>query len=385
MQQEKIALVALVVIIVTVLGTYLLSTYGGFENIFKGEEKIEVGDCVDIHFVGKYSNGEVFGYSYEDLDNKSGGEPLHIYVKYDEEASPPEGYNNYSTKLMMPYGEYYNKELLEGLIGLKEGETKTIGPIQPDGTNGELLEVGDEINLTQFVGSKYILGIYDIEKNVEMPADYQSEYGEIITDMYKLKDESHYIGEVIEAEYTFWANSTKVTKINDTMIWKYTTPQTNISENFTYTWSGFDSEINTSVKIDYPTNSSYVSSYTNSTIVVKHDPDINSNITISTFSMFGFQPYATYTVINLTDDKINTTYTDPTIGNISYREFNRTTKITRNQTQTTVQEAMPGELLEYALLSYIRMIDNTFTYGHNPFTWESTFDIKVVEIYKTSE
>lgn len=386
MEREHIALVTLVIIIGAILGIYLISTYGGLENIFRGEEKIEIGDCADLHFVGKNSNDEIFAYSYDNLDNKSEGSPLNIFVKYDESATPPEGYGNYSTKLVLPYGEYYNKELLEGLIGLKEGETKTIGPIQPDGSHGVLPEVGDEINLTQFAGTKYILSFYDIEENVDMPpGDYQDQYGEITTNMYKLKDESHYIGEIIPSEYTYWTNSTKVTKINDTMIWKYTTPQTDINEKFTYTWSGQDSEINSTIKIDYPINSSYVSSYNDSTIVITHNPDISSNISISLFSMFGYQPYATYTVQNITGNKINTTYEDPTTGNTSYRDFNRTTKITRNETQTIVQEALPGELLEYALFSYLRSIDNTFEYGYNPFTWVSTFDVKVVDIYKTSE
>jgi len=385
MEREKIALGTLVVIIVAVLGLYLLSNYGALENLFQGEKKIEMGDCVDFHFVGRYSNGEIFGYSYDDLINKTGDSYQNVFLSYDESSSPPDGYGNYSNKLLMPYGEYYNKDLIDGLVGLKEGDTATIGPIQPDGTHGELLEVGDEINLTEYVGASYILSIYDVEEYVDMPSDYQQEYGEVTTYMYKLKDESHYIGEIIESEYTFWTNSTEITKINDTLIWKYTTPQTAILENFTYTWAGIDTELENQVKIDYPINSSYVSSFNDSTIVITHNPAIDSNITLSTFSLWGYQPYISYTVQNISGDKINTTYTDSITGNTSYREFNRTVEITRNQTQSIVQEAMPGELLEYALLSYIRSIDSDFKYGYNPFTWPSSFEVEVVNIYKTSD
>jgi len=386
MQQEKIALGALVVIIVAILGLYILSTEGVLDNLLKGEKEIELGDCADVQYIGRYTDNEIFGFSYDNLANKTGDSPLNIYLSYNTSSSPPEGYGNYSNNILMSYGEYYNKEFIEGLIGLKEGDKKTINIIPTDESNGVRPEIGDEINLTEYAGQPYVFSIYNIQKEVSMPFDYQEVYGNITTNLYTLRDETHYLGEIISTDYTFWTNSTEVTDINETHIFKYTTPKTSVGETFAYVWEEIDEEIGAQVQIVYPTNSSYISSYNDSTIVITHDPLIDSNITLNSYNpMWGsYIPYTTYTVKNITDDKINTTYVDPMTSNTSYKLFNRTTIISRNETESILQPEIPGEFLEYAIFSYFRSIDSEFVLGYNPFTVPSTFEVEIVKIYKTS-
>jgi len=387
MKQEKIALGLLVVIIVAILGLYIVSNEGVFDNLFVSEKEIELGDCADINYIGRYTGDGVFGFSYGDLTNKTGGTPLEIYVNYNTSSSPPEGYGNYSNNIVMSYGEYYNKALIDGLIGLKEGDTATIGPIPADSANGVSPEIGDEMNLTAYAGQPYIYSFYDIQRNVTMPAEYQEVYGDITTNLYILRNEMHYVGEIIATDYTFWTNSTEVTKMNETHIWKYTTPKTSVGETFTYLWEGIDEDIGAQVQLVYPTNSSYISSYNDSTIVVTHDPTIDSNITLNAYNQMwsSYTPYSTYTVKNITGDKINTSYVDPMTSNTSYKLFNRTTTITRNQTESILQPEIPGEFLEYLMFSYFRSIDSDFKFGYNPFTESSTFEVEIVKIYKTSE
>ncbi|RLF28389.1 MAG: hypothetical protein DRN05_04270, partial [Thermoplasmata archaeon] len=99
------------------------------KNIFMEKNTIEIGDCVDVHYIGRYaSNNTIFASSYDDPENKTGGSPLKIFVSTDPDASPPDKYSDYSNRIDQNFVEGF----IDGLIGLKEGDTKTIGPIPPE-------------------------------------------------------------------------------------------------------------------------------------------------------------------------------------------------------------------------------------------------------------
>ena len=68
---------------------------------------IKIGDCVDMHYIGRYaSNNSVFDSSYEDVNNKTGGYPLNVFVSLNSsEKSPKVGYKTVIERLA------------EGLIG----------------------------------------------------------------------------------------------------------------------------------------------------------------------------------------------------------------------------------------------------------------------------
>lgn len=382
MQKEKLAAIGLVIIIIGALSAYLLVVYGEdiFENLFgEAETDIETGDCVDVNYIGRYaSNDTVFDSSYDDVESKTDGTPLNIFVTLDAEALPPEGYDDYSSSMIEGF--------MEGLIGLKEGDTSTIGPIPPEKAYGLKPKVGDVINLSSVIpdlGFDYVLKIVEVQEDAPMPSDYGYEdvYGNGTTTLYTLREDWHYIGEIIDAVYTFWDNSSVVTKLNETMLWMYTTPATDIGENFTY--NEVDTE--TSSIFEYPTNSSSVTSFNDTHIIVTHSPAIGFTIEESMATQFGVISVGSYTVESLTADKINTSVTDSE-GNKTYTEFDRATTIERNETQNITQPPFPGELLEDQLFSYLRLMISDFELSYNTLADETLyFEVTIEKVYKTSQ
>ena len=378
MNNEKIAAIALVIIIAGALSVYLGVTYGEdvFKNLFGDGDAtetnaIELRDCVDVNYIGRYaSNGTVFDTSYSDLENKSGGSPLNIFISLNASEMPPVGYETYTSGMI--------KGFMEGLIGLEEAENVTIGPIPPEDAYGVYPKIGDIINLTEIYGTttSAVYEVSSIQENVSMPADFESTYGNVTTSLYVLKEAWHYIGEIVESSYPSWENSSVVTRINETLMWMEITPSDDVGENFTW----IEVDVDTGIQTTFPENASSITNMTNDTILVAHNIKVNDTIEVA--SMFGSMYY---TVENLTDDKINTSYVIDAGGNKSYVEFDRTITIQRNQTQNITYPAFPGEFLEEQLFSYLRVYTSDFSLGFSDLAGEAlNFEVEVVEVYKTS-
>jgi hypothetical protein len=211
-----------------------------------------------------------------------------------------------------------------------------------------------------------------------MPSDFELYYGTGNTTLYTLREDWHYVGEIIDTAYTFWDNSSIVTKINETLLWMYTTPTTDIDENFT--WTEVDAV--TGIQTTFPENMSSITNITDDVIIVTCNPDINTTIVESVFTGFTYID-TPYTVESVTADKINTSITDST-GNKTYKEFDRTTTIQRNETQNITQ-IFPGELLEEQLFSYLRAIDSNFELSYSNLAGETLyFEVTIEKVYKTS-
>jgi len=407
MQTEKIAAIVLVIIIAGALSVWIGVTYGEdiLSNLFGEEEKVEtiaLGDCVDVHYIGCYaSNDTVFDTSYEDVENKAGGTPLNVYVSLNKTAMPLDDYPDYVSSILVlmftgqdhyPY-EYSPLAVVEGfiesLIGLKDGETKTTEVFSPEEGFGVDLEVGDVVNLTPYVGITFELKIVEIHEDEPVPSEYDflKEYYNIgnNTTLFVLKENWHKKGDTT-SKYLAWENSTFVTKINETTMWVYTDPPDDKLENFTWT--------NETTGMNYGENASSVTTINDTTIIVKHSPEINSTIELS-----GFYGVTVFTVENMTEDKINISYTDDYTGNISYIELNRKTVIQRNETQSIVtplsqflgidNPLIPGELAE-SLFQTVRLdplgLDSTFKGSCNRLSGESVyFELEIVNVYKTSQ
>lgn len=133
MENEKIALIALVVIIAGALTAVLVSAnYEDIvDNLFSEPEQstdsvVALGDFVDVHYIGRFANNNtVFDTSYEDVAVDEGiyseartYEPLQIFVNPNGDLTKPDGYTNYSASMITGF--------LEGLVGMEEGETKTV-------------------------------------------------------------------------------------------------------------------------------------------------------------------------------------------------------------------------------------------------------------------
>ena len=117
--QVNIAIAILVIIIVATLTVYFVATY------YSNGKKIELGDCADVHYVGKFAtNGTIFETTYDDSLNKTGGTPKKIFVNPNWDLSLSFEYQGYSSA--MPYG------FLNGLVGVKEGETKNLTVLPED-------------------------------------------------------------------------------------------------------------------------------------------------------------------------------------------------------------------------------------------------------------
>jgi len=368
MQKEKLAAVVLVIIIVGALSSYLAVAYGDeiFENLFseKKKEIIEIGDCVDVNYIGRYaSNNTIFDSSYDEVNDKTGATPLKIYVTFNTDAQPPKGYEDYGTDIIQGF--------MEGLVGLKDGETKTIGPIPPEKAYGEKPKVGDTIVIpASATGDEDLrIDVVEIIENYPMPEEYIPYFGEQNTTLYNLRA-NYSIGKEIPI-YPAWENATIVTKVNETMLWTYTTPPEDKRTDFTW--------IDNTTQSVFWENASSVTSMDETTIIITHTPEIGATMEYSS----GLWTSTTYTVVNLTSDKINVSYIDST-GNISYTDLDRIVTIKRNESQITLMP-YPKEGLEQ-LLAYIKLYLNPdleisldFLAGE-----ELLFELEIVKVYKTS-
>lgn len=375
MQNEKIAVIGLVIIIVGALAVFLAVNYNEdiFKNIFDVKEKIELNDCVDLNYVGTQEDGTIFDSSYEDAENKTKATPINIFVSLNATETPPEEYSTYTSNLI--------KGFMEGLIGLTEGETSTIGPIPPEKGYGIKPKINDIINLTEYFGITYVFKIADIQEDAPMPEEYLADFGEGTTDLYTLREDWHYIGEIIETSYIYWDNSSVVTKINETLLWMYTTPTTDIGE--TFTWS--DINVNTGAQTTFPENTSSITSMNDDTIIITHNPSVGNTIDVSVFTGFGYMPNL-YTVESITDDIINASIPLDEGGNKTYMEFDRTATIERNETQNITYPAIPAITLEDTLFAPLRNLDSEFKWSLAEYADETLyFEVTIEKVYKTSQ
>ena len=87
---------------------------------------IEIGDCADVYYIGKFTNGTIFDTNIEEVANASGiyneSNPYtiaNVFVDSTFELYPPEGYEeNYTSEYIVGF--------LNGLIGMKAGEKKNV-------------------------------------------------------------------------------------------------------------------------------------------------------------------------------------------------------------------------------------------------------------------
>jgi len=163
MQSEKLAIIVLVVIIAGALSAYLVSSNSEyiFENLFGKPEPIPsnntigFGDNVDLNYIGRYaSNNTIFDTSYNDTETKTGGTPLKVFVTLN--SSDISSKSGYSTVI---------EGFADGLIGLKENESRTIGPIPPEKAYGVKPIIGDILDLTDLIGVTQIYKIVDIKED----------------------------------------------------------------------------------------------------------------------------------------------------------------------------------------------------------------------------
>ena len=149
---------------------------------------------------------------------------------------------------------------MEGLIGLKEGQTSTIGPIPPEKAYGTIPKEGDEFTISTGAQDMTIQ-IREIKEDQPMPEDFIQEYGDINTTLYRIRYDLFDVGDETTL-YSTWINATIVTKINETTVWMYTTPPDDLMTDFTWVDT---SDVYTSTT--YPEETSSVTTLNDTTTV----------------------------------------------------------------------------------------------------------------------
>ncbi len=384
MQNEKIAIIALVIIIIGALSIFLASTYGEeiLDNLIPEEKTIEIGDCADVNYIGTLVDGTVFDSSYTYPENKTGGTPLNIFITMDQSAAPPTEYPLYSSGLIEGF--------MNGLIGLKEGETATIGPISPEKAYGaNKLKIGDIFStITLAIGVNLSVEVTDYTEeslnvkwiNLEDLGDFTSPQA-IIADFSKLEtDQSAAI--FIPPPGYLWENATSIDEITEESVEVKITPteSENISEVFLPVYGEED-----------VTNPSYficpdatTATWDNTTITLETSPEVGNNYLFS--QEFSGAVYTTiFTVVSVADDKIKFSLApegeDVTESDLTYLEVDKTWTFNRTYTINRYFE-IPLMYVDYF---YLEDIQNAGYTLHELAGEELIFEVTIEEVYKTSQ
>jgi FKBP-type peptidyl-prolyl cis-trans isomerase 2 len=371
MQKEKIALIALVVIVVAALSTFLIAVNTNiFENLFKEKITIAEGDCADINYVGRYSsNNTIFDTSYKFPENKTGGTPLKVFATFDKNATSPKA--GYSADLI--------KGFMQGLIGMQEGQTKTIGPIPPaDGYGTNRLKVGDTFYSKSLTASNmnyqlnqtlelvnWTSGNLTVKWiNVENLGNFTMPEGLIVEDLSQITFSPYdYL-----PPYYIWNNSSRITKITENNVTIVTTPTKaqNITDNITF--------ISTGDKIGFIFPDATTAVWNDTTIIIDSSP-VKGALYVMNYSG---------SILNITVGNITQTHINITVeyqGQSQDLQCNRTIVFNR----TFIMRRIYVLSMTYA--SYIIGADvQRAGYSLNPLAGEYlTFEVTVEKIYKTTQ
>ena len=369
MQKEKIALIALVVIVVAALSVFLIAVNTDiFENLFKEKLTISEGDCADVNYIGRYaSNNTIFDKSYQYVENKSGGTLLKIFVSNNTSATSPKP--GYTAEMIEGFRE--------GLIGMQEGQTKIIGPIPPEKAYGaKKLTVGaifttqylafgmnQTVEVTDYTGENLSLKWIAMENlgNFTMP--------QLVINNLQSSNETEMV--IYPPPYYIWENSTSIINITDTTVTLSTTPTK--STNLTNVVK--DVRYGEKQMLIFP--NATTASWNDTTITVVCSPVIGKNYTFQT------QGYnITVLINNITGDKINVSVINDQSPEPTYLDVYKILTFNRTFILPRLYKDIPSMYISYF---YAQDMEKA-GYSLNPLAGESlTFEVIVEKVYKTSQ
>ena len=372
MRNEKIAIIALAILIIGALSIFLAATYGEdiLNNLFPEEKTIAIGDCADVNYVGTLVNGTVFDSSYTYPENKTGGTPLKIFITMNQSETPPTEYPQYSSGLIEGF--------MEGLIGLKEGETATIGPIPPEKAYGaNKLGIGDTFTTSVVMysdkGYNFDQTFEVIESNEESMTIKWIDVDDLGTFtlpegilMEDLESAYFTIYENLPPFY-LWENATEATSITDDYVELKITPATseNISDEITFLT--VDNKLGT-VFPDATT-----AEWDNTSVTITSSPLAGAN-----YSLNYMGTELTITVDNITDDHINITIEAQ--GEKQSVSLNRT--ITFNRTYSLRRNYIIPDMYQ---MVFTEDFEREGYSTHELAGEELTFEVTIEKVYKTSQ
>ncbi len=385
MQNEKIAIIALIIIIAGALSAFFIATY--WDDIVPNppvdKGGIAYGDCVDINYIGRYaSNNTIFDSSYADPTNKTGGTPLKIFVSENQSTSPPPGYSNYSAGII--------DGLMTRLIGLEEGESKSLGPIPPSEAYGEKLEIGDRFSSSSFALNTVnpslslnqtleVTAMTDTNlslKWVDLDSVGKFTMPQIVLGDLQATNQSDMI--IIPPPHFIWENASEITNIADEYVTVTTTPtdSEDVFDSFEQIQYGFGQD---EVFATFPNATTF--SYNETIISLTADPAVGSTYEYS-YSYYGQVMVMYYTVENKTENTIGLSVVMQGTNETQNQTVQRTLTFNRTYNLTRVYKNIPSEYQE----SLIGPDMQRAGYSLNKLAGESLiFDVTVENLYKTSE
>ena len=343
---------------------------------------IEEGDCADVHYIGLYaSNNTIFDSSYDNVNEKTGGSPLNIFVTTDKTLPSPTVYSNYTSS--------YINGLLTRLIGKVEGETYTL-EIPPSEAYGEQkLQVGDQFSSSSFalntinpdLSLNQTLMVTELtDSSLSLIWVELDKYGSFTMPQTVLRDLLAQTQEemtLIPPPYFIWEDASEIIDYNGETVTIKTTPTKteNLVDSFQPVQYGFGEDEIIPIFPDV-TNTSY----NETTITITSTPEIGAKYTYS-YSYFGQEIVMTYTVISVDEDTIDFTIETDGTDQIQEQtmarslEFSRTYEFPRRYEDipSDYQEALIGADLERA------------GYSLHDLAGESLiFEVSIEKVYKTS-
>jgi FKBP-type peptidyl-prolyl cis-trans isomerase 2 len=377
MQNEKLAAILLVIVIVGSISVFLTVTYG--EDILNtltgkktGEKIIALGDCANINFIGRYaSNNTIFDSSYNDTTTKTGGTPLNVFVTLNQTESSPAGYDTYSSG--------YIEGMIEGLVGLKEGQTSVIN-IPPEKAYGaKKLKVGDTFSTKYLTYSDLN---YQLNQTVEV-TDLADE--SITLKWLNVQDlgnftlpEAVLMGpeDIVQATYSpydtlppyyIWENSSTIINVTDTNVLIKTTPTK--TQNLTKQVTIFG----IADKFGFIFPDATTAEWNESKITLQSSPIPGSKYELDYGGM----------LFNITANNVTTTHVNVSIefeGNIQYYDLNRTIEFNRTYSMSRIYE-IPLTYFQYLFGEDIQNAG----YGLNELAGEQLlFEVTILKVYKIS-
>ncbi len=391
MQNEKIAIIALIVIIAAALSVFFIATYG--DDLFPEDPEqkggIAYGDCVDINYIGRYaSNNTIFDSSYSDPENKINGTPLKIFVSQDQTAQPPTGYSNYSAGII--------DGLMTRLIGLNQGETKTLGPIPPKQAYGEEFGVGDTIqtevfnqnlihlnetiNQTLEVVSRSSTNV--LMKWINPPQGKFTLPNLIIFGSLDMTNPNPNYDDFVKMAppFSIWKNATEIIETtNDSYLLK-TTPTSTENlidriEQIPLDLTGDDS------LMIFPDATTVT--YNETHITFNSDPTEGKVYSYTEQSIYGMVTYE-FTVISVTETMYNVSLTIVEFNQTQYYDINKTQSFSNTFSYPRLYD-MDISFLQQALPQFTSDLQRE-GYSFSPLAGESLlFEVTVENLIKTSE
>jgi FKBP-type peptidyl-prolyl cis-trans isomerase 2 len=331
---------------------------------------IKLGDCADVNYIGRYaSNNTIFDTTYDDPVNKTGGAPLKIFVNLDKNVTSPK--DGYSSDMI--------KGFIEGLIGMREGQTKIIGPISPEDAYGKKFGVGAifsskyfafDLNQTVIV-TNYTATAFSA-KWIEMNNWGNFTMPNLIIRNLSSYNESEMV--IYPPPYYIWENSTSIINIADTNVTVRTTPtkSTNLSSEIT------DIRDGEKQMLIFPNATN--ASWTDTTITVISSPIVGQNYTIQIQGYPGMIN-VTIHINSIIGDIINVTITNDQNPTPTYLEVYRILTFNRTYSLPRLYKDIPSMYMFYFYQKDIEKAGYSF---HSLAGETLIYEVTVEKLYKTT-